>query len=253
MAVFDDGPAHMHDVKRFIETAYPVHREKNQAYELGNNLIESYLAAKSEGDLLERRGVKLAVALELLKHRFLQQADCPVKEHISSRSKFEKITKKTLRPAVKQALEESKLDAGEIDAICEKLPELNRTGFSKVLRALFNMIGFQPTEEELALFVKQRNALVHAGHFYRYKPEDRKLIYIQHDDAENVVEESESATNKASYFFMLNFLDRLFLKFFGYSGAYLNRKMHSMNNQNVGNYDTLAESDGGARPEPGTR
>ena len=47
--------------------AYPIYVEKKDAFELGNNLIESYLAAKAEDDLLERRGVKLAVSLELLK------------------------------------------------------------------------------------------------------------------------------------------------------------------------------------------
>ena len=94
---------------------------------------------------------------------------------------------------------------------------------------------------------------MHAGHFYRYKPEDRKLIYIHHDLADSVVEESGSAVNKASYFFMLSFLDKLFLTFFGYSGAYLNRKVHSIDNRTVGSYDRLAESGGGAPPAPGTQ
>ena len=96
--------------------------------------------------------MKLALALELLKHRFLQQADCPVKEHIISKSKFERVARKSLRAAIKQTLEEGRIDAGEVDAICEKIPELNRTGFSTVLRALFKTIGFRPRRRSWRLY-----------------------------------------------------------------------------------------------------
>ena len=240
ISLFDDGPGHMRKVKQFIETAYPVFCEKKEVFELGNNLIESYLAAKAEGDLLERRGVKLAVALEILKHLFLRQAGCPVKEHIISQSKFRKIAEKSLRPSIKEMLQEKNLEAGEIEALCEKIPELNRTTFSRRAAVLFEMAGFKPRGEELELFVRQRNALVHTGKFYRYKPEFSKLIYFNYDDADNAIDDSDSAKITASYFFMLNFMDRLFLRFFAYSGAYLNQEIHSVSEWRIGNYDTIS-------------
>jgi hypothetical protein len=239
LSVFDDGAAHMQDVKRFIETAYVVFCDRKDVFELGSNLIESYLAAKAEGDLLERRGVKLAVALEVLRHLFLRQAHCPVQEFILPGPRFEKIAEKSLRPAFREVLGEKQVDEGDIRAICEKLRELNRTSFAVVLRSLFDSVGFSPAEAETRLFLRERNTLVHTGHFYRYKAEDRSVVFFTHDDASADIDEDDSAWKKAGYFFMINFMDRLFLRFFGYTGKYLNRKIHSLKDRHVGNYDTL--------------
>jgi hypothetical protein len=239
LSLFDDGPAHMHEVKRFVETAYPIFCERNAAFQLGSNLIESYLAAKAEGDLLERRGVKLAVALEVLRHLFLQQPSGPAKEFIIPERQFDKTTAKALRRAITDALRGQQLDDAVIREMCEKIREFNRTSFAVVLRSLFDAVGFTPSEHESSLFLGERNSLVHTGHFYQYKPEARPLIYFTDEDGSTSIEESESDKNKASFFFMLNFMDRLFLKFFGFSGQYLNRKIHSLKDRHNGNYAEL--------------
>jgi hypothetical protein len=70
-------------------------------------------------------------------------------------------------------------------------------------------VGFKPPEEEVKLFVESRNSLIHKGDFYYNTAEPRKRKKCPLSSA---VEE---------YFFLVNFLDRVFLKLFGYSGPYM--------------------------------
>jgi hypothetical protein len=90
-----------------------------------------------------------------------------------------------------------------------KLLGLNRTGFRAVVKALCRYLRFTPDRGELELFVKSRDYLVHTGEFYcdAAKPNDRAKVTPLPD-----------ATKE--FFFLVSFLDRLFLKLLGYSGLY---------------------------------
>jgi len=67
--------------------------------------------------------------------------------------------------------------------------------------------GFHPTDADLSDFVESRNRLVHAGRF-RSDPKSRHTTVR----FQRPVDE---------YFFMISFLDRFFLKLFGYSGLFV--------------------------------
>ncbi len=237
LAIFDDGPTHRVEAKRFIESAYPIFVEHDHGFELGSNLIESYLSAKAEGDLLARRGVKLAVALEILKHLYLKRPGCSVRETILSKPVFERIVRKSLREAIANALRSQNVEDAKVAAICDKSNELNRTSFRDVLASLFESIGFRPSDMETSLFISQRNALVHTGRFYTNPRLGWEAMYF-----DNCAGESRPADGDlcvAGYFFMVNFLDRFFLKFFGYKGSYMNCKVKSVTSRSTGHLDTV--------------
>lgn len=56
------------NIRQFVERSFPKYMEKRDAYELKRGTIDGYLDAKATDDFLETRGLKLAVALEELKH-----------------------------------------------------------------------------------------------------------------------------------------------------------------------------------------
>lgn len=242
VSLFDDGNCHSRDVKRFLEGAYPIFRQKHAAFELGNNLIDSYLSAKAAVDLLERRGLKLAVSLEILKHLHLKQDDCDVAELVIKDKHFRKIGTQ-LRVALREELNKHKekyeISDIQIDEMCGKLNEMNRTSFRPILKSTFDAVGFYPSDAELDLFIKQRNSLTHTGHFYKFKQEDRDIIYFLEEGTKADDFPVDSlGTEPPGYYFMLNLVDRLFLKFFKYAGPYLNTKVN-LQAVRVGNHDVL--------------
>ena len=50
------------------------------------------------------------------------------------------------------AMDRERMEAGEIEAICERIPELNRTSLGVVLRSLFDFVRVSPSEEEMKFF-----------------------------------------------------------------------------------------------------
>ncbi len=101
--------------------------------------------------------------------------------------------------------------------MCRKLPELNRRPFKDILIGLFAFIQLNVDTRDLNLFVKCRDSLVHQGRFYcqTVTPEER----VKEAPLSNEVEE---------YFFLVHFVDRVFLRLLGYSGPYIN--LHSPGN-----------------------
>ncbi|MGH7794487.1 MAG: hypothetical protein ACREQ2_06280, partial [Candidatus Binatia bacterium] len=87
-----------------------------------------------------------------------------------------------------------------------KIRALNRRSFRYFLRTLCETLDLNVSAEDLDLFVNCRNELVHKGRFY----------------CSTVTTETESKVKE--YGFLVNFLDRVFLKLVGYSGPYINRR-----------------------------
>jgi hypothetical protein len=66
-------------------------------------------------------------------------------------------------------------------------------------------------EKDVQLFVKSRNKLIHTGHYYCEAATEEERVTTP--PLENRFEE---------YKFIINFIDRVFLKIFQYSGEYNN-------------------------------
>ena len=86
-----------------------------------------------------------------------------------------------------------------------KTSALNRRSFRYFLKKLCETLEVNVSTEDLDLFVKCRNELVHKGRFY----------------CSTVTIETKDKVKE--YGFLVNFLDRIFLKLLGYSGPYINR------------------------------
>jgi hypothetical protein len=199
------------ETKVFLEQGYGVYVSKRDSYGLNRGTIDAYLDAKAEHDYLETRGAKLAVAMEMLKAVFLELPGSPVNECILEEEHFKKVVG-SLRVAVDKVLETEGIDEKSREALASegKILSLNRRSFRSVMNRLCKSIGLKVGERDLALFVECRNKLVHRGQFYC---------------ATATQEEREKCPPLPSktheYFFLVNFLDRIFLKLLGYSGAYI--------------------------------
>ena len=65
-------PRQREDLSLFLATAMPTYVQRRESWGLAAGLFDAYLDAKSEADYLQLRGVKLAIAMEMLKESFLQ-------------------------------------------------------------------------------------------------------------------------------------------------------------------------------------
>jgi hypothetical protein len=206
LAVID--PAADSDTKRFLEQTYPVYISKRDDYRLNRGTIDAYLDAKAENDYLETRAVKLAVAMEMLKNVFVAQANSPAKEFIIEEKDFESVVA-PISDAVNRILEGNGIDdKGVRQALNSKakIRALNRRSFRYVIKKICGTLELNVSAEDLDLFVKCRNALVHNGRFYC------------------ATVTTETASKVKEYGFLVNFLDRIHLKLLGYSGPYINRR-----------------------------
>ena len=188
-----DAPTGIRD---YLEMTYPKYILRRNSWGLRRGPIDQYLEAKAEGDFLETRAAKLAVALEALKHRYLQRRGVSIPEFIMEPTSFEKLLP-DLVSATNTVLPDQYSEKVNEDALRGRLMGLNRPSFSRILKHLAEDIGVSLTSNERRRFIESRNALVHRGQFPRPK---------------SGVEE---------YFFMVHILDRIFLKLIGFSGAYV--------------------------------
>jgi len=86
------------ETRSFIEQAYSTYADKRESYRLNNGTIDVYLDAKAEADYLEMRGVKLVVAMEMLKSVVFELPYRPVKEYVIAEQKFEELVPLFARP-----------------------------------------------------------------------------------------------------------------------------------------------------------
>ena len=183
-------------IRDYLEMTYPTYILRRDAWGLRRGPIDQYLEGKAEGDFLETRAAKLAVALEALKYWYLRREDTSISSSILKPSKFKKLLTK-LVSVTSQVLPDRYFEAVDEKDLRDKLLALNRESFARILERLSKDIGLELTSDERRRFIASRNVLVHQGQFPRPK---------------NGAEE---------YFFMVHILDRIFLKLIGYSGAYV--------------------------------
>src|SRR5690606_1603810 len=123
LAVIDPRADAAEETKAFVECTMPIFRKRKEELRLDRGTIDSYLDAKAEGDYLETRGAKLALALETL--RFAFESYKSGRNQILSKNEFKRLR---LRQLVGNHLE-GEIPRSKRDQILAKLPELNRPSF----------------------------------------------------------------------------------------------------------------------------
>jgi hypothetical protein len=211
LAVIDPRGDGRQETRSFLEQAYGAYVSKRESWRLNRGTIDAYLDAKAEADYLQFRAVKLAVALEMLKAVFLEIPGSPAKEFVLDENEFERLTQ-SISDAVSNILEQRGVENNDRQAICSlgKIEGLNRRSFRYVVDKLCKHIGLHVEEKAIGLFVASRDSLVHSGLFY----------------CENLKEQKRNGTPPLpsvhdEYFFLVNCLDRIFLKLLGYGDAYI--------------------------------
>jgi len=91
------------------------------------------------------------------------------------------------------------------DKFKNNLAGLGKKSFKTIIMSICSQIGMIVSEIGIDSFVNSRNSLVHTGTFY-YTTEDGKKVY---------------SSEQQEFFFLLNFMDRIFLKALKYEGIYI--------------------------------
>lgn len=196
------------DTRRFVESALPIFQCKRDIYKLSRGTIDWYLEAKAETDYIEMRGAKLAVAMEALKEVIGQEPDGVYQDFIINPDTYKDLFPK-LKEAVKHVLCSHDIPPACRQDVYKNLGALNRKPFSDLLCGLCRSLGLEIAQREMELFVASRNSLVHTGDFYC-----KTATLRDRSKCEPLPNAGQE------YFFLVDFLDRVFLKLFGYSGQY---------------------------------
>jgi hypothetical protein len=200
-------PKDTNSTKAFLENAKPVFDEKNELVKLMRELIDSHLDSLIPGIYLETKGVNLGVTMEMLKEIFIRitEKDGTNKEHILTDEKFEEL-KRSIRRCIKLMVKEKEKRI----LIYENLEAINRIPFKALILDFYKEINFEVSGDQIQFFIKCRNKLVHTGNFYcRYAAPEIKERYPQLKD------------ELSEYLFLVNFINKLLLKSYGYRGFYL--------------------------------
>lgn len=114
-----------------------------------------------------------------------------------------------LKTAVKSALAGAST-SDQRKAVYANIFGLNRTPFSWQLRNLCEGVRMPVADDEIDRFVASRNKLVHEGHFYCERATDEERVKL-----------APLATLQAEWFWLLHFVDRLFLRAIDYERTYI--------------------------------
>lgn len=198
------------DTKIFLEQGWLQYHSNEQWFNDSNYAILSYIEAKVDTVFLETRGIILAIAMESLKDVLLRRDPPYANEFVIPHECFDTLVPE-LVDACREIMSRRDINADDIQAVCNvmKIRGINRRSFRSILTKLFREIDLSVRNDDLRLFITCRDSLVHCGQFY-YTTASQE----QRDECptlNGIVEE---------YLFLMHFLDRTFLKLFGYTGRY---------------------------------
>jgi hypothetical protein len=198
--------------KSFIETAYPNYLKHRERFHLAKGVIAGYLDSRIEIDYLEMRGVKAAVAMEMIKAAYLDGLPTVPHEFCMEPQQFQGALVSAVSKAIRGVLKEANIDKRlrEKMTAAGKLQGLNRRSFAEVVRDMCKYIDLYVAADEVKLLVHIRNNLIHRGRFYceTATADDRERCPPKDDPWQE-------------YQFLIDFLDRFFLTMLGYSGPYV--------------------------------
>ena len=204
-AIIDRTIFGVNETKYFLEHAFTTVVNNSQLRESLPILVNSYVNAKKT-DYWEMKGLNVVVVFEMLKNYAIKNPDMRINEYIVSNVAFEK-----LEENLKIIVSKSELCAQQRGQIYQNLNGVNRTSFRNILSQFCEQIQLEIKAEDFRSLMASRNKLVHEGRFY-------------FDCA--TLEERERfnpyPSRAAEYFFLVNFLDKAFLRLFDYRGPYIN-------------------------------
>jgi hypothetical protein len=199
-------PRHPKDTETFLETTIPRYLTAKDKWRLATGLVDAYLDAKAEADYLQVRGVKLAVAMEMLKEAFVIAGQ---PEFARSEAEF-KVLEDDLKKAVGTVLCQHEWSSSQRAIVYGNLRGLNRLPFREHVTAICKDLDLALPESDVKLFVRCRDSLVHRGRFY---------TETANGEERHSVPPHPTPTHE--YFWLVHVLDRLFLRIVGYRGPYI--------------------------------
>jgi hypothetical protein len=194
---------------KFIEMSYKAFAKEQYLLKNNKYIINAYIDSKLTNDYLEQRGLKLSLVTELFKELLLKAK--PEFEYIINEENFKKI-----QPDLKKAFRDilvQNVDSTSRNKMYKNVSGLNRTPFQEILSCFCKYINLQVEADDLQLINKIRNSLVHTGTFFCRNNDCT-------DDDRNKYPQLQSPATE--YFFLLNFIDKCFLKLLCYKGLYIN-------------------------------
>ena len=206
----------LNEIMDFVKQVLRKYISIKEQLQLHKGVVDAYLDAKADADFLQTRGAKLAILMEMFKSVYLSATNMNIHEDIINKDLFGVLSKKikqTIRQSASSASDDilsSVLSKQKRKAMYEKIQELNRVSFNEVLLSIFQSLDYQVETVDLKLFIASRNKLVHTGRFY----------------CESATEEESKkckplANVRDEYFFLVHFLDRIFLRLLDYKGIYI--------------------------------
>ncbi|AKB48502.1 hypothetical protein MSKOL_2725 [Methanosarcina sp. Kolksee] len=196
-------------MEKFIEMSYKAFAKDQFLLRNNKYIINAYIDSKLTNDYLEQRGLKLSLVTELFKELLLKTK--PEFEYIINEENFKKI-KPDIKKAFKDILVQN-VDSTSRNKMYKNVSGLNRTPFHDILSCFCKYINLQIEADDLQLIIKIRNSLVHTGTFFCRNTD------CTDDDIRKYPQLKSPATE---YFFLLNFVDKCFLKLLCYKGLYIN-------------------------------
>lgn len=223
--------------KTFLEVAHITVSENSLLMKYLPKFSDVFVEARDGKGYVESRGMKIVVLMEMLTKYILEDPKFEVKKYILDPS-TQQDTKKEILDNCKEVITVQIRDSDNIrlssrwnlptaEAINDQirvfdsrldlinnLSAINRIPFRKLIVKLCEKINLEIKDEEISWFVRSRNALIHMGDFYSASKGDKSTF--------------------EEYTFLVNFIDKIFLKLFKYSGEYNNfRKWGSSLEDNV--------------------
>lgn len=174
------------DLKLFLEQCYPNYRKKKE--ELGLYIAIQYYVESKLNTWGEQKYLLAFLALEVISGRWVKE------KSIIPASRW----KKEIRPKVENFLETLHLEGQILEKIRDKIPELNKLSFKKVVQEMLNDLEIKMGEDNLQCLIRLRNKIVHTGLFGK-----------------------EKVSHYTDYRELCHLLDQTILKIIGYDGFFL--------------------------------
>jgi hypothetical protein len=193
--------------EQFLQTTISSFISKQQAWSLRRELIDSYLDAKSEGDYLESRAIKLAATIERFKRIFIQATGY---EDLAVSNEVFKDALPDLEAALKTVLRNHRLNSKQTNLVCKNLAGANRKPFGNIIAKMHQHFQLPISDADRNLFVSCRNSLVHDGRFYCESASDEDRVRVP-----------PRVGKTEEYLWLLHAVDRLFLRLVDYDGPYI--------------------------------
>lgn len=190
--------------KFFLEGAWKVIQTNPIMRKRITAIINEYIEAKQ--GYVESKGIKCAVVLEMLKNYTIAMYESEIDGKIVNKKIFS-----CLISQITQEIHQKLGNGKKASLLLQNIKGANRIPFSDIISILCEKVEYKIDKEDLSLAIKIRNSLIHNGYYYNrfaLESEIKKYPQLNSDGSE--------------YFFLVNFLDKLFLRLFNYHGQYVN-------------------------------